>query len=79
MPVFTEHAASVRSQRVLRSIAPPLPCLSPPFQPNPQDGERYGVLVVGAGPAGLLLTTLLSRYGLPDSPLLCIDSKPGIL
>ena len=32
-----------------------------------------------AGPAGLMLTLLLSRYGLKDAQLLCIDSKPGTL
>lgn len=32
-----------------------------------------------AGPAGLLLTLLLARYGLSDTSVLCIDSKSGTL
>jgi phenol 2-monooxygenase (NADPH) len=32
-----------------------------------------------AGPAGLFLTLLLARYGITESSLLCLDSKPGTL
>lgn len=35
--------------------------------------------MVGASPSGLFLTLLLARYGITDSPLLCLDSKPDTL
>jgi phenol 2-monooxygenase len=57
--------------------------------------EKYEVVIAGvnlpsslfrqvlilrqAGPAGLFLEVLLARYGLTDSSLLCIDSKPTAL
>lgn len=37
--------------------------------------EKYEVVVIGAGPAGLMLTTLLTRYGLPNSSIVCIDKR----
>ncbi|KAJ5985729.1 Phenol hydroxylase C-terminal dimerization [Penicillium canescens] len=79
MPVFTEHSSSSRDLRVLPSFAPPLPRLAPPFKPEPKIGERYEVVVVGAGPAGLMQSLLLSRYGLNDASLLCVDAKPSTL
>ncbi|KAK0111603.1 hypothetical protein ONS95_001951 [Cadophora gregata] len=78
MPVFTEYSTSSRDLRVLPSFAPPLPRLTPSFEPV-EGEERYEVVIAGAGPAGLFLEVLLARYGLSDKSLLCIDSKPTAL
>ncbi|KAJ5688962.1 hypothetical protein N7462_003354 [Penicillium macrosclerotiorum] len=79
MPVFTEHSLSSRNLRVLPTFAPPLPRLSPPFSFSKSIEEKYEVVIVGAGPAGLMLHLLLARYGLNDTSLLCIDAKPSTL
>ncbi|KAH7386435.1 FAD binding domain protein [Cadophora sp. MPI-SDFR-AT-0126] len=78
MPVFTEYSTSSRDLRVLPSFAPPLPRLTPAFEPVGSE-EKYEVVIAGAGPAGLFLEVLLARYGLSDKSLLCIDSKPTAL
>lgn len=49
MPVFTEHSSSSRNLRVLPSFAPPLPRLSPPFEPQKGVGEKYEAVIVGVG------------------------------
>lgn len=57
--------------------AAPLPRLAPlPPKPSTSGPERYEVVVVGAGPSGLMMTTLLTRLGLPSTSLICIDSRP---
>ncbi|KAJ6113381.1 hypothetical protein N7523_006698 [Penicillium sp. IBT 18751x] len=77
MPVFTEYSAASRELRVLPSFAPPLPRLAPQLAESTT--EKYEVVIVGAGPAGLMLDLLLARYGLSDESLLCVDAKPTTL
>ncbi|KAJ4138713.1 hypothetical protein NW768_002572 [Fusarium equiseti] len=79
MPVFQETSSSARDLRILPSRALPLPRLSQRPDLTSTDEERREVVVIGAGPSGLFLTLLLARYGLRDSSLLCLDSKPGTL
>ncbi|KAJ5698970.1 hypothetical protein N7462_000975 [Penicillium macrosclerotiorum] len=78
MPVFTEFAAASRELRVLPSFAPPLPRLAPSIISDGTN-EKYEVVIVGAGPAGLMLELLLARYGLSDESLLCVDAKATTL
>ncbi|KAF4994292.1 hypothetical protein FGRMN_5877 [Fusarium graminum] len=79
MPVFQETSSAARDLRILPSRALPLPRLSPLPEPTSATQEHREVVVIGAGPSGLFLTLLLARYGLTDSSLLCLDSKPGTL
>jgi phenol 2-monooxygenase len=94
MPVFVDFSNSSRDLRVLPSFATPLPRLTPKFEAEGTE-EKYEVVIAGvnipsilikhlltlvqAGPAGLFLEVLLARYGLSDTSLLCIDSKPTAL
>ncbi|KAI9148172.1 3-hydroxybenzoate 4-monooxygenase [Paramyrothecium foliicola] len=79
MPVFQETSNAARDLRILPSRAPPLPRLSPKPDLSFTEEEKREVVVIGAGPSGLFLTLLLARYGITDSSLLCLDSKPGTL
>jgi len=42
-----------------------------------ESDDKYEVVVIGAGPAGLMLTLLLARYGVEH--MACFDIKPGTL
>lgn len=53
MPVFTEQGSSWRDLRVLPSLAPAIPRLTPAFNP-PDDGyERFEVVIIGVRLEGL--------------------------
>ncbi|KAF4340675.1 phenol hydroxylase [Fusarium beomiforme] len=79
MPVFQETSNSARDLRILPSRALPLPRLSRRPDLSNVSEEHREVVVIGAGPSGLFLTLLLARYGITESSLLCLDSKPGTL
>jgi hypothetical protein len=48
MPVFTEYSTLSRDLRNLPSFAPPLPRLSPKFEPTGTE-EKYEVVIAGVG------------------------------
>ncbi|KAH6988660.1 putative phenol monooxygenase [Ilyonectria destructans] len=79
MPVFQETAHEDRDLRINPTIQLALPRLTtrPPLSTIDGD-EKHEVVVIGAGPAGMMCTLLLARYGLGDS-LVCFDDKPGTL
>ncbi|KAL4778622.1 FAD binding domain-containing protein [Aspergillus varians] len=88
MPVDEEHrlGSPAPEPQAARSCLPPLPRYTPDWttsqreEKDQEEEEKYEVVVVGAGPAGILLTCLLARYGLRDEhSLLCIDVKSGTL
>ncbi|CZT15142.1 related to phenol hydroxylase [Ramularia collo-cygni] len=79
MPVFQESSTAARDSRILPSRALPLPRLSPKPAQSSESQEQREVVVIGAGPSGLFLTLLLARYGITESSLLCLDSKPSTL
>ncbi|KAK2874921.1 hypothetical protein FQN49_001942 [Arthroderma sp. PD_2] len=67
---------SLRGSRVSLPYGAPLPRRNEKHTHTTED-EKYEVVIVGAGTAGIMLETLLAHYGLSDQSLLCIDSKPG--
>lgn len=67
-------ASSTLNEKLCYGKAWPLPRLTDAHKHN-GDNDTYEVVIVGAGPAGLLLTLELSRLGLSDTSLLCIDAK----
>ncbi|KKZ61508.1 hypothetical protein EMCG_00587 [[Emmonsia] crescens] len=75
MDLFSEEETLERQKIIGTTVAPPLPRRTPLPSPSPDDTERYEVVIIGAGPAGIMLNLLLARYGLPDSSRLCIDSS----
>ena len=65
-------ASSTLNEKLCFGKAWPTPRLS---QAHTNEDDTYEVVVVGAGPAGLLLTLELARLGLNDHSLICIDAK----
>ncbi|KAK2836843.1 hypothetical protein FQN49_006665, partial [Arthroderma sp. PD_2] len=74
--IATMEQPNRRDPRVMAYLAPPLPRSTPKFIAK---DDRYEVIISGAGPAGSLLKLLLSRFGLGDESVLCIDSRESIL
>ncbi|KAL6788886.1 putative phenol monooxygenase [Trichoderma sp. SZMC 28012] len=79
MPVFQETSYNDRDLRVNPTKEPPLPrlTLQPPLATGGED-RKYEVIIIGAGPAGMMCTLMLARYGLGDT-MVCFDAKPGTL
>ncbi|KAA8908203.1 FAD binding domain-containing protein [Sphaerosporella brunnea] len=72
MPVFTEESSPEMLQRAAGLKTPPLPRLTPCPPVNTArtaDGAKHEVVVVGAGPAGIMLSLMLSRYGISCLPV----------
>ncbi|KAI5799048.1 FAD binding domain-containing protein [Geopyxis carbonaria] len=68
MPVFDEtSSAALRSRTTSKPLDPSLTRLTPTPPPNTSgplaDGARHEVVIVGTGPAGMMLNLLLNRAG----------------
>ncbi|KAI5859228.1 FAD binding domain-containing protein [Tricharina praecox] len=82
MPVFTEESSPEMLQRAAGLKKPPLPRVSSPAPVNVDrtaDGAKHEVVIIGTGPAGIMLSLMLARYGVSCLPVEKVTSMiiPG--
>jgi phenol 2-monooxygenase len=77
MPATLEFQSTIDEplEDVSFTRSQPLPRLSPTPTTTSTGVKKFEVVVIGVGPAGLMLTTLLTRYGLPATSVLCVDKR----
>ncbi|RPA99875.1 hypothetical protein L873DRAFT_1682487 [Choiromyces venosus 120613-1] len=79
MPVFIQPLGRNHNPRISPAHLNVLPRLTPPPPPLPAppgEQEKYEVVIVGSGPAGILSSVLLARYGITS--VLTVDDKPSL-